>query len=242
MRFNHGVSSELVVWAAALATSTNAACELYDAIYAGGRELASEPALVSFRRELTALWPELTAESEKERSSPWSAGFDVSDAHLVLCIRPERADEIGAVVRQIAAMHGLAVFDPRYGRLWLPPTDAMTLDEEATLATGGLHPGDVPRFRVVKRWGSAYPIAVRGMPLASVTFRKGAVTLPDSVKNLLGLLPGDRVEFRLRDDGSVVLEAATLDPMSLRGVVKPPTRGVTPRHMNVVIRRAIERR
>lgn len=56
---------------------------------------------------------------------------------------------------------------------------------------------------------------------------KGQVTLPKEIRQELGVQAGDRVEFRLAADGSVVVEAATCDPMALRGIIKPGRKGVS---------------
>jgi AbrB family looped-hinge helix DNA binding protein len=56
---------------------------------------------------------------------------------------------------------------------------------------------------------------------------KGQITLPKSVRNVLGVDTGDRVSFRVRDDGVVELSADHVDLMSLRGIIKPKVRGVT---------------
>lgn len=40
---------------------------------------------------------------------------------------------------------------------------------------------------------------------------KGQVTIPKPVRDLLGIVPGSEVEFRRREDGSVVLMRADVD-------------------------------
>ncbi len=57
-----------------------------------------------------------------------------------------------------------------------------------------------------------------GMQSAITT--KGQMTIPKAIRQHLGLKPGDRVKFFLRDDGSVVL-LPKLPASVLRGMVKP---------------------
>jgi AbrB family looped-hinge helix DNA binding protein len=74
------------------------------------------------------------------------------------------------------------------------------------------------------------------MPVATVT-SKGQITLPKRIRERLGVKPGDRVSFRERADGSIVVEADTVDLLSLKGVLKPRRRGVTLEQMDEAIAR-----
>lgn len=64
------------------------------------------------------------------------------------------------------------------------------------------------------------------MPTSTIT-SKGQITVPKAVREALGVKPGDRVAFRVRADGAVLMEAATLDLLSLAGSVRTAVRGVT---------------
>ena len=79
------------------------------------------------------------------------------------------------------------------------------------------------------------------MPRSTVT-SKGQITLPKVVREALGVRPGDRVAFLIRDDGTVTVEAETVDLQAMRGVLKPATRGVTIDDMNAAIRKGGSRR
>ena len=68
---------------------------------------------------------------------------------------------------------------------------------------------------------------------------KGQITLPKAIRDKLGVKPGDRVTFREQADGKIVVEAATVDLLSLCGVIKPKVRGVTVQDMNEAIGRAV---
>lgn len=74
------------------------------------------------------------------------------------------------------------------------------------------------------------------MPAAKLT-SKGQITVPKAVREALGVHPGDRIAFRLHEDGTVMIEAETVDLSDLRGVLKPGVRGVSVDGMNAAIRR-----
>ena len=75
------------------------------------------------------------------------------------------------------------------------------------------------------------------MPSARIN-SKGQLMLPKAIRDLLGLGAGDRVDFVVKDDGTVVLRPATLEVRELRGMLH--RKGLTPltiEEMNAVIRR-----
>jgi antitoxin PrlF len=78
------------------------------------------------------------------------------------------------------------------------------------------------------------------MSSATIT-SKGQITVPKAIRDALGVHPGDRQAFRTRDDGTVVVEAETVDLMTLHGTLKPKRKGVTVEAMNEAIRRAAGR-
>ena len=78
------------------------------------------------------------------------------------------------------------------------------------------------------------------MPRSTLT-SKGQITLPKEIRDHLGLETGDRVSFEIRD-GSVVVEAETVDLRSLRGIVKRRGKGVTLGAMDEAIKRGASRR
>jgi AbrB family looped-hinge helix DNA binding protein len=73
------------------------------------------------------------------------------------------------------------------------------------------------------------------MPSTTLT-SKGQVTIPKAVREELGLREGDRVAFRVQEDGTVVVEPETVDVLSLAGVLKPRRKGVSIEDMNEAIR------
>jgi antitoxin PrlF len=75
------------------------------------------------------------------------------------------------------------------------------------------------------------------MPTAKLT-SKGQVTIPKEVRKALGLRTGDRLVFRLHQDGTAVIKAEKVSLNSLRGAVRTKIKGVTLEAMNDAIRRA----
>lgn len=71
---------------------------------------------------------------------------------------------------------------------------------------------------------------------------KGQITVPKRVRDVLAVHPGDRLAFRIHEDGTVSVEAETIELGSLRGAVRPRVRGVTVEAMNETIRRRATRR
>jgi AbrB family looped-hinge helix DNA binding protein len=75
------------------------------------------------------------------------------------------------------------------------------------------------------------------MPSATVT-SKGQITVPKGVREALGVQPGDRLAFRVGADGTVTVEAETVDVRSLRGMIKSAVRGVSIDDMSEAVRRS----
>ena len=68
------------------------------------------------------------------------------------------------------------------------------------------------------------------MPTATLT-SKGQVTIPQEIREALGIRAGDRVSFVLRDD-VVELRPETLDLRSLYGMLKRTGKPVSIEQMN----------
>ena len=79
------------------------------------------------------------------------------------------------------------------------------------------------------------------MTTATVT-TKGQITLPKPIRDRLRVKAGDQVSFREREDGSIVVEAATIDLLELRGTIVPRISGVTLADMTSAIRRGATKR
>ncbi len=78
------------------------------------------------------------------------------------------------------------------------------------------------------------------MAVATLT-SKGQITLPKSIRDRLGLKPGDKIAFRERTDGTIVVEpereTEKIDLMRLQGILKPRRRGITLADMEEAIRK-----
>jgi AbrB family looped-hinge helix DNA binding protein len=75
------------------------------------------------------------------------------------------------------------------------------------------------------------------MPSATIT-SKGQLTLPKAIRDLLHLDTGDRVDFVVKDDGTVVLKPATVDVRELKGMLhRKGLKPLTIEEMNAIIRR-----
>lgn len=75
------------------------------------------------------------------------------------------------------------------------------------------------------------------MAAATIT-SKGQLTVPKEIRAALGVGPGDRLAFRIHEDGVVTVEPEKLDLRTLRGTIRPKVKGVTVAAMNEAIRRA----
>lgn len=71
---------------------------------------------------------------------------------------------------------------------------------------------------------------------------KGQITVPKAIRETLGVVPGDRIAFRVEEDGRVLVEPETGDLRTLRGVLKPRQGGVSVEDMAAAVReRAVKR-
>jgi AbrB family looped-hinge helix DNA binding protein len=75
------------------------------------------------------------------------------------------------------------------------------------------------------------------VPSATVT-SKGQITLPKAIRDLLRLGAGDRVDFVVKDDGTVVLRPSTVDVRALSGLLhRQGLKPLSVEEMNAIIRR-----
>jgi len=77
---------------------------------------------------------------------------------------------------------------------------------------------------------------------ASTLTRKGQTTIPLKVRNHLKLRPGDKIEFVIQRDGTVVLATKNVDVRQLRGILGPVRRRLTIEQMDEGIRSRFARR
>jgi AbrB family looped-hinge helix DNA binding protein len=79
------------------------------------------------------------------------------------------------------------------------------------------------------------------MPAATLT-SKGQITVPKEIRDALGVKTGDRLGFRIKPDGTIVVLAETVDIADLRGIIKSRVRGVTIEDMQSAIHKAVRKR
>ncbi|VAW88704.1 COGs COG2002 [hydrothermal vent metagenome] len=72
------------------------------------------------------------------------------------------------------------------------------------------------------------------MSIATIT-SKGQITIPKSVRERLGVSPGDRVEFVEMENGVFQLVAATREVHLLKGIVPKPKKAVSINEMKDTI-------
>ena len=72
------------------------------------------------------------------------------------------------------------------------------------------------------------------MSTAKVT-SNGRVTIPQDVRNTLGIVAGDKLEFVRMEDGHFAVIPASIPLMSLKGIIPKPDRPVSIKEMNDAI-------
>jgi AbrB family looped-hinge helix DNA binding protein len=66
---------------------------------------------------------------------------------------------------------------------------------------------------------------------------KGQLVIPIEIRTILGLRPGDRIDFVVGEDGTVTLRPALLDVRDLRGLLhREGARSVSVEAMNEAVR------
>src|SRR6478752_8281618 len=71
----------------------------------------------------------------------------------------------------------------------------------------------------------------------AVLTSKGQTTIPKDVRDYLGLRPGDRIEFVLTEDKTVLLKPATRAVTDLKGFLPKPPKPVSVEAMNAAVRK-----
>jgi len=129
------MSFDLGVWYPHERLTNSQAGELYLALCDGTVESPDpHPAVDAFYQELTAKHPEIDTVPEVRIGDhdycPWSCEIDHSPGHVIMsCVWP-RADDVGALVDQLARKHGLAVYDPQSERITYPDGSRGADDEK----------------------------------------------------------------------------------------------------------------
>lgn len=80
------------------------------------------------------------------------------------------------------------------------------------------------------------------MPVSVMT-SKGQTTIPKKIREYLKLNPGDKIDFVIENDGTVLLEPTTIDVSELEGIMhRKGMTAVTPEDMKKAIKKRFVRR
>ena len=118
------MSFDLAVLSGAERLSHDQARDAYERLAQGAEwssVLAADDRVAQFVAALTERWPDLdTLDESKVDDSPWSVGFDVSPAHVLMAMRWSAPDAVIDFCLSKAEQLGLNVFDPQDGTLYAP--------------------------------------------------------------------------------------------------------------------------
>jgi hypothetical protein len=116
------VSFDLVVLSGAHDLDADEARDAYRQLAAGAdwsTVLGEDARIGQFVDALSARWPDIdTLRDDQVDASPWSNGFDVSPAHVVLNMRSNAPDAVIEFCEATALGLGLNLFDPQDGTLY----------------------------------------------------------------------------------------------------------------------------
>jgi hypothetical protein len=120
------MSFDLGVWYSEKALTSKQAGEIYVKLCEGTLQLEGERQQVAaFYDELTKKWPEIdTVPDEKiddHDYCPWSCAIDHSGMHVITSCVWSKGQDVGEFVEQLAARHGLLLYDPQEDAVKLPP-------------------------------------------------------------------------------------------------------------------------
>src|SRR2546423_15435289 len=114
-----GVSFDLAVWAEDAPVTAQRAGATYRRLCAGDPSgLVADGRVGAFVAELLARFPE----TDDLDAHPWASTVDTSACHALLPITRSRAADVVPVVYELAARHGLVVFDPQARAVHQAPT------------------------------------------------------------------------------------------------------------------------
>lgn len=118
------MSFDLAVMNVEKKISSEEATEIYNKLCDGEYDvLKPSERIDSFYQELVEKYPDVESYSDDDIDDcPWSVELDVSDGAVVMSMVWSAADEIPSFVTNLAEKHGLALYDPQDGSIYLPPT------------------------------------------------------------------------------------------------------------------------
>jgi hypothetical protein len=121
------MSFDLGVWHTDRALDATAADDVYQALCEGeptpsDGSLTPSPRVREFLAALGARHPDLDSlPDDAVDASPWSSGFEYSEAHAIFNIRWSYAAQMLTEIRELAAAFRLLVYDPQAEKVYNPP-------------------------------------------------------------------------------------------------------------------------
>jgi hypothetical protein len=116
------VSFDLAVLSSATRLDADQARDAYERLCQGADwsdVLAADDRVGQFVAALSARWPDIdTVPESKANDSPWSGGFEVSPAHVLMTMRFSAPDAVVEFCLTTALGLGLYFFDPQDGTLY----------------------------------------------------------------------------------------------------------------------------
>ncbi|HEY6876322.1 MAG TPA: hypothetical protein VI384_08180, partial [Candidatus Dormibacteraeota bacterium] len=113
------MSFDLAVLSATRPLTADQARDAYHRLASGenwSAVLTPDDRIAEFVAAVSARWPEVDTLPESQLdASPWSNGFDVSPAHVLLNIRWSSPDTVIKFCEETASRLGLNLFDPQDG-------------------------------------------------------------------------------------------------------------------------------
>ncbi len=113
----------LGVWHSRTAVSDEEAARQYSLL--GDKRSAFrtfDSQVYAFYYRLVELYPDIDMVAEDDLDgSPWASSIELSDGHVILSIRTERAAQVVPRLLALAEQHDLLCFDPQSGKVHLPP-------------------------------------------------------------------------------------------------------------------------
>ena len=120
------MSFDLAVWYSDAAPTGQQAANIYGNLCDQKPvEISAKPAVDAFYHELIAKWQEIDTVPEEFvddlDSCPWSCALDHTPVCVIMSCVWSRAATVAVFVAELAAKHGLVLFDPQSGTVILPP-------------------------------------------------------------------------------------------------------------------------
>lgn len=126
------MSFDLAVLSGARRLDADQARDAYERLCQGADwadVLGADDQVAQFVAALSARWPDIDTLPDSEADdSPWSGGFEISPAHVLITMRFSAPDAVSEFCLATALGLGLYVFDPQDGTLYSP-------DQEPRVAT-----------------------------------------------------------------------------------------------------------